>query len=444
MFLLLQSCSKSWLEAKVDLKQAVPATVKDFQAMLDNFTIMNQSSTSGSMEVAADGHYYTDAAWNTYKGTLVQNAYTWSANVPYNAVSSWNGPYTAIAYLNVILDESKKSTEEDAEELNSVIGQALFTRAFLFYQIAQEYAPPYDENNASNTLGIPLRLTSDIAIPSSLSTLKQTYDQIITDLNTAVDLLPIEQLYTTRGSRIAAFGLLARVYLTVGDHNNALTYSSRYLDLKHDLLDYSTISPTARFIGDNVEIAYLRLHSAGNQLTSNYLVSPDLMELYESGDLRKKVFFRANDVGYLFKGTYGRTATAMFAGIATDEIYLIRAECRARTGDLAGAMKDLNDLLRTRWEKNLDGTTMYEDQTASTETEALRIILEERRKQLILRNVRWSDLRRLNMDNRFKTTITRTVDGQTYTLEPGSFRYTFPIPQDIIAASGMQQNPGWE
>jgi hypothetical protein len=106
-------------------------------------------------------------------------------------------------------------------------------------------------------------------------------------------------------------------------------------------------------------------------------------------------------------------------------------------------MKYLNDLLRTRWAKNSDGTTKYVDQTASDETDALKKIFSERRKQLILRNLRWSDLRRLNLDPRFAVTLTRTIGGTTYTLEPNSFKYTFPIPQDIIQQTGMAQNVGW-
>ena len=49
-----------------------------------------------------------------------------------------------------------------------------------------------------------------------------------------------------------------------------------------------------------------------------------------------------------FKGSYNGTLFA-FTGLATDEIFLVRAECRARTGDINGAMDDLNRLLQQRW-----------------------------------------------------------------------------------------------
>lgn len=439
----LLACKKTWLEAKVTLKQAVPSTVKDFQAMLDNFTLINRLATA-NLESAADGHYYTDVVWNTFKGTVRQNAYTWTNSVPYLSTSNgWSAEYKAIAASNVVLDELVKVKGEDPSELNNIKGQALFTRSILFYHLVQIFSPAYD-NKADVSMGIPLRLSSDITIPSARLTLKATYDQIISDLILAKDLLPQNALFQSRGSKIAAIGLLARIYLIIGDYSNALKYSNEYLQIKKVLLDYNTILPTASFIGNNIEIEYINLLPSFVTEISNYLVDQSLYNLYNENDLRKTRFFRIAPTGIQFKGTYGSNLSDIFCGIATDEMYLIRAESYARTGNITLAMKDLNDLIRTRWAKNTDGTTKYVDRNASDETEALRIILEERRKELILRNLRWSDLKRLNLDNRFKITLTRTIGGTTYTLEPGSYKYTFPIPQDIIAMTGMQQNPGWQ
>src|SRR5690606_30279770 len=115
---------------------------------------------------------------------------------------------------------------------------------------------------------------------------------------------------------------------------------------------------------------------------------------------------------------------------------------RARQGEVDLAMKDLNALLRTRWRK-VNGVSTYVDQSAADASAALKLILTERRKELLLRGLCWTDLRRLNLEEPFKKTLSRTIDGKTYKLEPGSFRYTFPIPDEILSKSGMKQNPGW-
>ncbi len=101
-------------------------------------------------------------------------------------------------------------------------------------------------------------------------------------------------------------------------------------------------------------------------------------------------------------------------------------------------MNDLNTLLQNRWR-----TGTFVPFTASNADDALMQILTERRKELVLRGIRWQDLRRLNKEDRFKITITRTIAGNTYSIEPNSYKYTFPIPDDVIQLSGMKQNPGW-
>jgi hypothetical protein len=117
-------------------------------------------------------------------------------------------------------------------------------------------------------------------------------------------------------------------------------------------------------------------------------------------------------------------------------LYLIRAECYARAGNISSAMSDLNTLLKTRW---VSGT--YTDMTATTADEALGKVLIERRKELLMRGQRWTDLRRLNKDSRFAVTLQRVINGTTYTLPPNDLRYTLLIPYNVIQISGIQQNP---
>lgn len=78
--------------------------------------------------------------------------------------------------------------------------------------------------------------------------------------------------------------------------------------------------------------------------------------------------------------------------------------------------------------------------TANSHAEALNIILKERRKELLIRGLRWSDLKRYNRGGA-NITLTRTVNGQTYTLSPNDLRYAVAIPEDIITLTGMPQNP---
>lgn len=67
-----------------------------------------------------------------------------------------------------------------------------------------------------------------------------------------------------------------------------------------------------------------------------------------------------------------------------------------------------------------------------------RIVLE-RRKQLIFRGLRFSDIKRYNAMGG-NISLKRIIRGKDYYLAPNDPKFTLLIPWDIIKLSGMQQN----
>ena len=68
--------------------------------------------------------------------------------------------------------------------------------------------------------------------------------------------------------------------------------------------------------------------------------------------------------------------------------------------------------------------------------------LIERRKELLYRGLRWTDLRRLNKETGRQTLLQRTIAGQSYSLPASDPRYTLLIPDNVISFNpGMHQNP---
>ncbi|MET0573451.1 MAG: RagB/SusD family nutrient uptake outer membrane protein, partial [Pedobacter agri] len=70
---------------------------------------------------------------------------------------------------------------------------------------------------------------------------------------------------------------------------------------------------------------------------------------------------------------------------------------------------------------------------------ALQVVLDERRKELVMRGLRWMDLKRLNAEGA-NILVSRSFNGQTVSLLPNDSRYALPIPEDIIQLSGIPQN----
>ena len=444
----LRCNKKDFLDTKPDQSLALPSSIADYQALLDNDQLNGAGGYAaaglvpGLGEIGADNYFVLDA---DYTGRLQQadkNKYIWLSN-PYPGVSltDWNTPYSNVLYMNVVLEGVNKIKPAASEQAawNNCRGSALFFRAFCYYQLAQLFAPVYDATTASHDMGIPLRNTADVNESVVRSSNQETYDKIIRDLKEAGSLLANTALYKTRPSRPAVYGLLARVFLAMQNYDQGYLYADSCLQIQKDLLDYNNYSTTALFpfARFNAEVIWNCTLLRPDPLTPAYCkVDTLLYNSYKPGDLRKTLYFKPFNGYYRFLGSYDGSAFA-FAGIATDEVYLTRAECAARKNDLSTAMNDLNTLLAARWKLN-----SYTQLTAATATGALSLILAERRKELILRGTRWTDLRRLSKETAYSTTLTRKVQGQQFTLSPGDIRYTWLIPDNVLSFhTDMQQNP---
>jgi hypothetical protein len=225
-------------------------------------------------------------------------------------------------------------------------------------------------------------------------------------------------------------------------YDKAGAWADSCLGLYNTLTDYNSVSLTSSvpFTRSNNETMYQsRILSATSVLkgviVTNCIVDSNLYNSYAANDLRRSIFYTYSPTAPPnIKGSYTGSIFA-FSGLATDEVYLIRAECYARAGNTTAAMNDLNTLLQTRWTTN-----MFVPFTVATSKDALAVILAERRKELAFRGLRWTDIRRLNKEG-YNIILTRFINGQQYQLSPGDLRYALLIPPDVISLSGMPQNP---
>lgn len=444
-FVFLVSCKK-FLDEPQKSGFALITTINDCQKILNGDNSFTQGPADGLRSI--DDYYLTTADYNGLSEQLKRDFYVW-APAAQRIVNSgdWLNTYGIIYRANVAMESLDRLANdnpglhlETRDDYKLVRGMALFLRSKYFYELAIIFSKPYTTATAGQDLGIPLRITSDMNFKSERGTVEEVYNRVTTDLQEAINLLPNATAVVTQPNKAAAYAMLARVYLAMEKYTLAGAATNSALLLKSDLLDYNSISQSssAPFTRFNKEVFY---HATFNSIETNSKLNMDsvLIASYnDSNDLRKRIFFQEKSPGtgvYNFKGNYsGDNST--FNGIATDEVYLIRAECYARAGNTAAAMADLNTLLRTRWK-----TGTYVDKTAANADAALAIILTERRKELVMRNQRWADLKRLNKDSRFAVTLKRVIQSVTYTLPPNDLRYQLLIPQLVIEYGVVQQNP---
>src|SRR5690606_9031594 len=101
------------------------------------------------------------------------------------------------------------------------------------------YAKAYDPVTAESELGIVLRLDADPTVPSKRASLADSYRQIIADLNVSIDFLPLRSEHPMRPSGLAAYGMLARAYLSMGKFDSAYVYADRALTVDSTLMDFN-------------------------------------------------------------------------------------------------------------------------------------------------------------------------------------------------------------
>lgn len=435
--LSILGCEK-FLDEKTSSTLSTPKTIKDLQGLLDTYYLINEVDPSSS-EVSAGEFYVTDTDFGT-RSVTDQRLYTWqNDNVMPAQVNDWYYIYSIIYRCNSVIEniETVEVTNLSAETINNIKGQALFHRSRAYLQAVNIWAKVYDSSTAGSDVGIPIRADVNFNTQTTRASVKENYDLIVGDLKKAIVLLPDRQVHVMRPSKAAASGLLSRVYLWMGDYNASLYYANMALNINSDLLDFNTLNaaatqPIAQF---NIEVLLAaRMSNLPIIALSRAKIIPELYHSYSTNDLRKTVYFRDNGNGsYGFKGSYDGTSI-YFSGVATDEVYLNRAECNARLGNLGDALKDLNFLLRRRYK-----TGLFIDYVLSDKNEILQLILSERRKELVMRGLRWADIKRLNRDGA-GISLSRVVAGKTYSLPANSARFAIPLPDDVVVLSGVEQN----
>lgn len=440
--LILSFSCKKYLDQKPDQALAIPTTLQDFQGILNQNNVTLQTSP-GLGDLGSDD-YYVDYTFYQTLSSVERASYIWDGDIWQGTSSAdWTNGYATIYKANVVIDGIKDfqvNNNGDQVIKNSIYGSALFIRAFGLYSLEEIFGQPYKKASSNSDLGIPLKLSSNLNQLTKRANVQETYDQVIFDLQQAVNLLPNTTLTLNQPTKATAYAMLARVYLSMQDYLKGGLYADSSLQINNLLVDYNTLNAsssvpftaTSPFFAELLYPASMVFYTASGSRKT--IIDSTLFNSYVNNDLRKSLFFRFNTTTntYSFKGIY---STYFNNSPTTDEMYLTRAECYARNGNTSAAMLDLNSLLKNRWK-----TGTFVPFVATDNKDALKQILNERRKELCFRGLRWIDLRRLNQDSQFAVTLKRIINGQVYTLSPNDPKYTYPIPPDEIQLSGIEQN----
>jgi len=440
----LASCRKY-----VEIDQLSVRTLKytsDFRNTMNNNGVLEGNYSYPIL--SGDDIEITDATRQNSLGDILGNVYSWAPKYTSDSQSDadWDKLYKTIYVCNQVLDGVLTSQGGTEAEKQRIYAEALVHRAYTYLVLVNMYGKQYNAATASTDLGVPLLTTPNLFTKLNRAPVADVYKQILNDLRTSISRLPALAEYNVRPAKVSGYAIFAKTYLNMRDFGNAALYADSALALQSGLLDLKTYENTPGTIPVrllNPEIIFSKISNVVYQATS---LSNDLLTSLGTTDLRYKLF---TDMGSRFRGQFsssftGRASTKYLInefvinnGPTVPEMMLIKAECLARAGKTDDAIQIVNNLRIKRFT-----TANYVPLTAASASEALRIVVEEKRREFFGTGTRWFDQKRLTLDNDFAITKNRSFKGINYTLQPNSNLYLYPIGDKYILLNPeLQQNP---
>lgn len=465
----LYSCKKSFLDipstSSVDAEEAITdlsgmeTAINGIYDQLQSSDYYNRSF-SVIPELMSDNLYLSTKNAGRY---LDYNDYIVTKMNGY-ASDMWDVVYRVIVNCNLIINAAP-NVDAAEEDKDAILGQAYALRALAHFDLCRAFAQPYNFTSDASHPGIPIVVNSSISLPEkvekpSRNTVKEVYDQIIDDFETAISLLP-ESLpgekatFSGKVNKYAAEALLSRVYLYKGDWKESKSLADDVINSKvysllpnTDLVSNFSSSNNGETIlevfntdQDNSGTSSLGAFYGQNNSYGDALATYDLYDIFSATDVRKS-FMKIGDrnangseknVPLILKYGTDPTNAENVKIIRLAEVYINRAEAEAHIpGQEANAIADLSEVAE-RADPIMTINPSLKGQ------QLIDRILLERRKELAFEGQRLFDLIRNKKDF-----VKYESEDNTMNITYPSEKTILPIPQAEIDVNGdLEQNPGY-
>lgn len=362
--------------------------------------------------------------------------------------SMWTQAYSYIYQANVCIEGLQASTTIPDRVKSKFIAEARFLRAYFYFYLVNFFGdvPYVTSGDWTQTFGTGRTPGATV------------YNNMVQDLLIAQDQLP--DAYPTAGRirpvKMAATALLARIYLYRGewikarDAANTVITSGKYGATLPALNDAFLIGSTEAIWQMQTVLTTLNTFEgaqfvpAGPTSKSTYFMNPLLVSAFEPGDQRRTSWVIATRVPDVLPGDtitrycpykYKlRSATTpvkeYLVMLRLGEQYLIRAEARMNSGDVPGAVRDLN-VIRARAGLGALDESMTPDQCKIA-------VEQERRIELFAEwGHRWFDLKRTGRAD----VVMKAAKPDTW--KSTAVLYPIPLSERKVDPSLSPQNDGY-
>lgn len=414
-------------------------------------------------QMAGDMIYaYSNVATTISKPVKTRNVIIWTydeANMDKMAeLTSSDQDYTNFyGYIGTIANPILTKVDA-ATGTNSVKKQlkceALTLRAWSFYMLVNKFARAYNPATAATDPGIILMTEDkDIQTAQPKSTVEEVYQQILKDINEAIDLdgLPEVAVNKMRFNKPAAYAVKALTLLSMQKYDEAEEAAKQAIALNGTVNSYNTsyLGSTQGYMTGGI---YPVINRDKKGTDEDYFLNgtlefykaytPETMANFEEGHAYKEKMSNMNMIyDYLmdagqnmlgetgFNMTYDLNSLWNDGGLRSTQMYLAIAECETHKGNYDTAMEYLDKVRINRIDpakyQPLKGTV-------STKEEAIKHVKQVTMNEDIYSVNIFIDKKRWNQLDDWKQDYSRTLAGKTYTIKPDSKMWIFPFPQSVI------------
>ncbi len=372
----------------------------------------------------------------------------------------WNNRYSGINDMNrlIVAAGTISPGASDREKYNNILAQTYAFRAMAHYDLLLYYAFDITDGAA---LGVPyVDYVSAEATPGR-NTVGEVLTGIQNDLDTALSLYPSGTNDINFTTPDFVTFLRARIALETGDNQAAIGFCSSLIG-DYPLADISQYFAMFNEDADKTEVVFNRRNVQGADSGINFLwnfsgqgpkweISNELFALYEADDIRRTVVLDPVsdvDADLLIVGKYPINGDANaindFKAMRISELYLIRAEAYAKTGQFGLASEDV---LSVQTARHINAPADVEYTALG---EAIDGIIAERRLELAFEGHRYNDIKRvrdITGEGIERVEANGDCGGSTPCSLPASDnRFILPIPQIELNANAVisgQQAPGY-
>lgn len=486
------SCLDKFPDNAVSESKAITTVEEANQAVIGIYSsFLSSSLYSGYLTLLPDVQCDLVYAVNGYSNNL-GDIWRWDILATNSQIEAVYGSlYGIIGNCNFLLDNAAKLMptlvdDDDIDELEVLCGEAYFARALAYSELVKLFCVDYkSDDDAKNQLGVALRTSYYSDQPIVRSSLYDSYQQVLSDLDKAAEYLALDEdydpafdgylyNYSAFFNEYTVYALRARVALYMRYYDDAVKYSSKIIDSKmytlssvnseysagvsyYDLMwqnDLSTeviwkVGFTASDHGGALGSIFFNYDYSSYK--PDYVPAKWVLDLYAATDGRYNAFFRNATTGYSHGLTWplvykywgnqdlyaeaNLLNTSMPKVFRLSEQYLIRAEayCNLETPDYGKAGRDLSTLRAARY---ISGNSV-----ALNADNAMDVIEEERVKELYMEGFRLQDLKRWGKGFEREPQDQSLSNGSSLKVSADNPLFVWPIPQHEIESPGANIAP---